>query len=481
MRRSRHGRSETMEGLEARVLLAGMPFETYFPEGFTSDNVNEYVPMTNHGEVEAQFELHARYEVGERDQLLASGTIAPHSRGGVTISEAGRPEDRLVRKDTPYALVLRSTQPISATMSHYDFGSAIGQSFTSKTSTTWSFAEGKKDDSTRDYILVFNPSQSAVDVRMEVYGAGGITVPRTLHLEAERRGGWSMADIAELARGAFSVRITSSAPVVASQSHYEVTTGRGFGTIGTPDGGATAGIVPAIEFEDDFYDVNGDDRSHARFQANSFISILNTNDTGATVTLTFVMDARHGVTPAPVQRVFTIGAASRTTISVRDLGLPSAEHFGVVYRSNAPVTLSGSTYQGMDAIGVGAATVAATEWKFGEGYMRAASAGRAIIEDLYVFNPGSSEVTVTFEFALHTGQTVTASKRIDAHELEDIKIDRFLDLSSLPAQFWYGVRITSSAPVVSSLEHWDGGNGGGFSTFGMPGGTVVDFGSVLTL
>lgn len=481
MRRCHDLRSGGIEALEPRKLLAAMPYETYFPEGFTSDNVNEFVPMTNHGEVEARFELHARYEFGQRDQLVASGSIAPHSRGGVTISEVNRPEDRLVRKDTPYALVLRSTQPISATMSHYDFGSAIGQSFTSTTSTTWTFAEGKKDDSTRDYFLVYNPSSARVQVELEVYGAGGVTVRRTISLDAERRGGWSMADIAELPSGAFSVRITASAPVVASQSHYETSSGRGFGVIGTPDGGAAVGVVPAIEYEDDFYDINGDDRSHARFQANSFISILNTNPLAATITLTFVLDARGGEQPAPVQRVVDVGGRSRTTLSVRELGLPASEHFGVVYRASQPVTVTGSVYQGMDAVGVEAGTIAATTWDFGEGYMNASRAGRGIVEDLYVFNPGSSEITVNFEFSLHTGQTVTATKRIDAHELEDIKMDRFLDLTTLPPEFWYGVRVSSNAPIVSSLEHWDGGNGGGFSTFGMPGGAIVDLATVLTL
>src|SRR5688572_18191468 len=92
------------DALEARCLLASGPLsvEAYYPEGYSNNSINEYVPMTNHGDTEVEYELHARYEWGERDQLIAAGRIGPHSRGGVTISEAGKSAQRLVRDDVPY-------------------------------------------------------------------------------------------------------------------------------------------------------------------------------------------------------------------------------------------------------------------------------------------------------------------------------------------------------------------------------------------
>ena len=40
--------------------------------------------------------------------------------------------------------------------------------------------------------------------------------------------------------------------------------------------------------------------------------------------------------------------------------------------------------------------------------------------------------------------------------------------------------VGPKVPVVASLEHWDSAVGGGFSTLGMPGGTIVPFSSVLS-
>ncbi len=480
--------SSAFEALEARRVLAGNPltFEAYYPEGYSNNTINEYVPMTNHGEVEVEFELHARYEFGQRDQLISSGRIAAHSRGGVTISEAGRQEDRLVRDDVPYALVLKSSGPLSATMSHYDFGTAIGESFSTTPNRVWTFAEGSKSATdSRDYVLVYNPASTPVTATLTVYQSDGEQVQHTITLGAERRGGWSIQDIADVAEGAFSVRVEASGPVVAAQSHYQLQTGRGFGALGTPGGGATAGVLPTIEFDDDFYERNGDDNPHHSFErhaADAFLSILNTNATPATVTFTFVLDGRHGSDPVPVVRTVTVGASGRTQISIRDIaGLPSDSEFGVVYRSNVPVTVSGSVYEGQDATGVEAATIAATRWDFGEGFMSRSRAGRGVMDEFYIFNPGSQDTTVTIEFSFFTGERRTFTKEVDAHEVEGIHIDRFLDLTTLPEDVWYGVRISSPRAIVASMEHWDSAVGGGFSTFGMPGGSIIDLRDVLTL
>jgi hypothetical protein len=63
----------------------------------------------------------------------------------------------------------------------------------------------------------------------------------------------------------------------------------------------------------------------------------------------------------------------------------------LVSGATAAVTVSGSVYQGMDATGVEAATIAASTWDFGEGYMRAAQAGTTIIEHLYALRSAKAE------------------------------------------------------------------------------------------
>lgn len=478
-----HARS-FFESLESRRLLDGhLPYTAYFPEGFAGENVNEYVPMTNPNAERVEFELHARYEWGERDQIIASGSIRAGARDGVTITEFNRPDDSRVRRGVPYALVLKSSLPLAATMSHYDFGTAVGESFTTTASTSWSFGDGVKDTvSSRDFFLVFNPNNEPADVTLTLYGESGELVSRTITIRAERRGGWSVDDIAGLPDGVFAAKITSTLPVVAAQSHYELPTQRGYGLVGTPGAGAVAGALPSIEFDDSFYDSNGDDSGHrSRHAANAYISILNANDQPASVTLNFLLDVSGSGDPPPVTRTVTVGANSRGTFSVRDLGLAPGSEFGVVYRADRPVTVTGSVYQGQDGTGINAMTKAATVWDFGEGFMSRTRAGREVQEDIYFFNPGATEFDVTVTFFFIDGTTLSTTKSVDALELEDVKVHRLTELVGRAEDQWYGVRVSAPAPIVASMEHWDGSIGGGFGTFGTPSGVLVDLSSVLVL
>ncbi|MDX2132407.1 MAG: DUF5719 family protein [Planctomycetota bacterium] len=476
-------RDSRFEALERRVVLDGhLTNVLYYPEGFTSANVNEYVPITNPNDVAVEFELHARYEWGERDALIARGTIAPRSRDGVTISEITRPDDRLVRTDVPYALVLRSTMPLAATLSHYDFGTAVGESFVATTGPLWSFADGRKDSAgSRDFILVFNPNATVANVTLTVMdSAGGITT-RSIVVEAERRAGWSLDDIPGIAPGAFAATVVSDVPIVAAQSHYELESQRGYGLIGTVGGGSLAGVLPTIDFDDSFYEINGDEPSGVRFEGNAFVSIVNPNGAPATVTLTFLLDESGSGDPPPIRRVAIVPAQSRSQISIRDLGVAQDVEIAVVYRSNVPVTVSGSVYQGRDGTGFNAATQAATTWDFGEGFMSRSRAGREVEEDIYVFNPTSQDVSVTVTFFMLDGTTRTISDDISSLEVEDIKIHELAEFITGPENQFFGFRVTSPSPIVASVEHWDGSIGGGFSTFGMPRGTVVDLASVLAI
>lgn len=478
-----------LESLEARQMMSTSPlnFSAFYPEGYVSDNVNEYVPMTNPNGAEVEFELHARYEFGERDALLASGTIPANTRGGVTINDVNFPDDRLVRKDTPYALVLKSSLPLSATMSHYDFGTAIGESFTSRTDDTWTFGDGKRDDLTRDFFLIYNPDDSAKTVTMTLYGSGGQTKTVSMVLEGQRRGGWSVEDISDQPRGVFAAKIVASGPVVAAQSHYEINSQRGYGAIGQAGGGQFAGVVPTINFDDSFYERNGDDSPHQsgdpvipRTQANSYISILNSDTQVATVTLTFLYDDRLGL--APVRRVVTVQPNSRTTVSIRDsVARADDDELSVVYRSNRPVTVSGSVYQGMDATGVEAATKAADVWDFGEGFMSNSRGGVGVREDLYIFNPTARRINFSVDFLFNDGTKLTVDSHASSVETRHLSLHNIDALRTRAESSWYGIRIRAQGSVVASMQHWDSFVGGGFSTFGMPSGTIVDVSSVLAI
>lgn len=474
-------RAAAVEMLEERRLFGvegGLTWEAYFPEGFASNTINEFVPITNHNSSAVQFELWAHYEVGTpATQLVASGTVAANSRGGVTISDSQNPGARVVRPNTPYALVLKASAPLSAMMSHYDFDTAIGESFTTETATQWGFAEGvKAPGTTLDFFLVYNPQETDTSVTITLFTATGQSFQETRVIAAKRRGGWSVNDITQQPNGAFSALITATAPVVASQSHYQSNTGRGYGAIGTPNGGANEGIITKINFDNNFYNRNGG--TGPQFPADTQISILNSSGGLAVVTLTIVYeDPNLGV--ATFNEL--IGPQQRRSRSISEYnGIQLNRAFGVVYRSNTPVTVSAGVYQGMDGMGVEAATVAATVWDFGEGYMSSTRGGGAVLENMHIFNPlnQTTEATITIYSVL--GELLTTTVTLAPQRLLDFALHDWGALKNRAPDQWYGIRVSAPTFIVAMFEHWDSGNGGGFATFGMPSGTVTPYGQFIT-
>ncbi|MGE3106977.1 MAG: hypothetical protein AB7G11_13655 [Phycisphaerales bacterium] len=496
--------SDLFMACESRRLLAGdLMHELVYPEGYAHSGISEFVPITNTGDDSVEYELHARYEVGERDQLLAAGTIPGHTRGGVTINRAGDPASMLVRPDTPYALVLRTSRPVAATMSHYDFGTAIGESFTDDRSTDWTFAEGFKDDSwTRDFVILYNPNNQDVTVTLTAYTGNGGQISLTRTVGAQRRSGWNLNNEGAIPAGVFGVRVHASAPIIAALSHYEIVTGRGFGALGTTGGGATAGVVTTIEFDDHDEDHHrrgggggsgggNDDGTPDQgpgdfpgggtsFPANSYLTVLNTGAAAATVRFTFITHEDE----APLAnntRTIVVPAGSRGGLSIRDLGFGLDDEFGAVYQSDVPVTVTAAVYQGRDALGAEAATVAATQWGFGEGYMSRLRAGFEVTEDIYLFNPTGENVSVTIQFQFSNGQVVTVTKSLSRLELEDVKVHATPEILAMGEDVFYGVRVVATGTIVATMEHWDRSLGGGFATLGVPAGTVVPVSSVLSL
>ena len=450
-----------LESLERRALLdASLPFTAYYPEGFVHDGISEFVPITNSGDTEVQYELHARYETGERDQLVAAGTIAPHSRGGVTLNTAGDPASRLVRPDAPYALELRASGPVGATMSHYDFGTAIGESFTQETALEWSFADGYKNpEGSRDFLVFYNPTDEDAVVATIIYSGDGTTIPLVSTIGAGRRGGWNLNNEAAIPHGSFSVQVVSSVPIVAAQSHYEINSGRGFGLIGTPNGGSTAGVIPSIT-----YDANNRGASDAD-PANAFVSFLNHHkDFNANVAVSFIpMNGGE----APPDAFLSIAPGARGGVSVRDQNLPPGE-YGVIYRSDLPVTATASVYQGPDGTGMQAITTASERWEFGEGFMSPARAGSTVTEDLFLFNPGSEAVEATVDFSFSDGKTLSVTRLLEPTTVHDVNIHDIPEIAQLGHDAFYGIRVTAPEPIAASFEHWDDDLGGGFSTPGTP-------------
>ena len=516
----------SFEPLESRQLLAGnFVFESYHPEGFASDTINEFVPVTNPNNEVVRVKLTARYEFSLPEDNLPDGSplletvigefdVPANTRTGFTTSDASNPTPGRfnaagVREGIPYALVIESTLPVSATLAHYDFGTAVGEAFTSRLASEWTFADAFKDTATTsDFLLFFNPSAVTILVTTTIFAqpAAGETAPTvitlTQELLARRRGGYDLnnlrnpdGSVLTIPDGSFGLRTqaanasnpTSSIGFVAAQSHYLRSQDRGYGTLGSEGGGATDGFVGSVGFDSNFYNTNGQGPGNpTQFQADTFISVLNTESVGAIVTFQYVPENRDF---NPIVFTRAVAAGSQARFSLRDLratvvDIPDAALEGaLLYTSNVEVTVAVAVYQGMDATGVAAESRTSDTWDFGEGFTAKDRRGTGVQEDLYIYNPtaGNANVTVTFFFL--DGTTASIARTIGAGLVENVVVHDLPEVfnktiaSDPNAQIvYYGIRVstgTGGTKILAEMEHWDAAVGGGFTSFGQPRGVTT--------
>lgn len=468
------------ETLESRILLSGhdtLVNELFYPEGFAHEGITEVVSIANPGFADAAYELWARYEAGVRDQLLSSGSLNAGERLELDISTAGAPDAMLVRSGVPYAFELRSDGNLAATLKHDDFGGATAESFTDDSSDDWSFGTVTKDASgSHDFVVFYNDNDSSVDVELIGYDDSGEAFRLSKNIEANRRGGWNIAGESGIPQGVFGVRLVSSLPVVTALSHYNETTGDAFGNLGAADGGALAGAILSLEFEDRLAGIGGGDGT----PGDTIVSIFNPGSTDASVDLTFInRDLDTQITSAAT--TVSVAAQKRAEVSLADLGLSSVAELSMVYRSDTQVAVHAQVIRSNNTFGIDAESAAATQWTFVDSSLdRFRTDGRVRTEDAFVFNPSGTDVDVTIQFVFSNGTIITSNKSLGSLEVEDVDA-RFEDANFSSSSLSFVVHITATAPVVAGLESWSGQAGGGFATGGLPLGTVVSLADLLIL
>lgn len=476
---------ELLESLEGRrFFAANLAFEAYFPEGYASAVIDASVPIQNNGDASAEFELWAKYEKGEAETLVASGIVPGRGLIEALISESGGTGSNNVRKNEPFAYVLKSSAPLTAMLHHDDHGNDLLEHFTTQTATQWSFTDVRRANDSLDFILIYNPASTPVNVTLSLHNDAGEAFSTTVTLGAHRRGGWAIRDLVGVADGVYGAEVSATGPIVAAQSQYRLNSPRphGFSQLGTPGAGATAGFVPALELEDDFYSRRNSRRGTdipTVVRADLAVSIYNGHEIqDASVQLTFVFDDSD---MAPVTRTVSVGASKRTQFSMADLNLPVDSEFGVLYRSDVPVTVAASVFQGQSLVGVEAATQAATTWTFGQGSMEVRAFGRGLREDVYLFNPTGVDTTVSVDLIRPDGSIITLTKSVSAGELEDIDFRDVTSLTTSQDQRPFSIQVRSSVPIVASYERRDPFRGVDFSILGRPSGDVISFGDALGL
>lgn len=438
---------------DVRVASQPMTHFLYFAEGFSGPGVDEFIPIVNSNDFAVTYQVFARYETGANpDTPIFSGSIPANSRGGITVFSKSNPGASLVRLNTPYALEVRSSAQLGATLSRYDFDVSVGESFSNTTSTTWTFAQVHKNPSLyRDFLVFYNPNATDQLATVELFYEDGQKITFTQNLRAGRRAGINIdADGRVSRQGNFGVRITTAQPVVAALSSYNLANGGGDGVNGDSTGGAIEGVVPQIT-------------SGSGVSTN--ISILNTGTTTSTVTIR----ASYSRLDLPdLVRVLNVGPGRVLNLTGQELGLLNGQQAGLRYTASSPVTLSTFLYRNGDGDASATATAAALEYVIGDAYVVPAQAGINYREQLGIYNPASSTIQVSIEILFFDGATATQTVTIAADDFEFIAVDQFPAVLSRPGPAAFSLVVSASTPIVVGFTHYDLNFNGGWGTLAAP-------------
>lgn len=474
--------SPAVELLEGRSLLSGVEAGgvvydhfLYYPEGFAGSTITEFLPIGNPNSALANFRVIAHYEADLPDQVLASGVLVANSRGGITISRAADHSQDLVEPGMPYALEVQSTLPLVASLSHYDFGSAAGETFTDVLAETWSFPQMGTGDGRHDFLLWYNSADTEANIAVRFISEAGATITTVnVTTRAMARGGLDLSQLAGLpASGTFAAVVTADQPIVGAVSRYfDLGKENSASTeLGTAGAGATTGIVALGSLDDG---------------AGEEIDFLDTRSEllrglgGQTVTLTF---RPSDGTFSPISRTIAVREFGITRFDVGTLSTELVTNrYAVEFHSTLPLVGRLVHSEHGDDAATSFSPGASTRWEFADGFMDPARAGVDVFETIGVSlppdsNPGggppaSGQVTVRFRNGtvlsqgfLFGGNGVFA---LDLHAWGTL-----LNRITSTGQYFYSVEVQTAAPVVVSMRHYDltlGGRtpAGGFAVGGQP-------------
>ncbi|VAX35724.1 hypothetical protein MNBD_PLANCTO03-923 [hydrothermal vent metagenome] len=465
--------TETLSNGETAPTLSN---RYYYPAGFSSPNIFSFVPMINPHDQPTRVVVIARYETGERDDVIADFTIEPQSRGGITTNSPtlfetgfGNPGGSLVRPLEPYALEIRSERPIAATFSYFDTyllageKAAVGESFTATTSDTWTFSSVGKADGRFDFPVYLNTTDQTIKVTTTLLPTGGgDEIVLTQELGPYRRGGWNLSAVSKLPDGDYGMIIKAQGQIVASHSAYDdgTTTGRfsAAGTIGFPSLGATSGVTPEGELG-----LNATEET---------VGVTNTNSSATQVTFSFLFE--NG---SAYRTLLDVPARARAELDVASLpNFPLGQPYSIAYTSTLPVAMSLPTLIFNDGAGTVFSDQAYTYWAFGAGFRPQDGFDQNVTEYLRVFNPSDTEVVVeiTIQFdgnfkgtSTPLGQE-TFRRVLPARRVAEFDIHDFVTGDRRLQDTFYGFTVKAAAPVVAYLGRYDSFFPGAFGTLGVP-------------
>ncbi len=464
------------ETLSDGSAIPQLPFRVFYPEGFYGNNIYTFVPISNPNDQVARVFAVARYETGQRDQIIGELNIPANSRSGFTIvtPELFAAGGQLVRDGAPYSIELRSDRPVAATFSHYDlnlvggFRASVGEAFTSQISNSWNFADVRKGPGTSEFILWYNTTAVTDKVTVTFYPTGGgAPLFTSFDLAGFRRGGVSINDVRvqrsnsdvpfALPDGTYGVVVSSPVAIVASLSHYNSDIRTAEGEIGDTGTGSTTGVIPEGQ-----RGLNGGTET---------LNVLNSTTAATTVTFSFLFD--NG---SAYRAVLDVPAASNRQLNVNTLpNFQTGRPYSVFFESAQPVVVNSRIAANGDFPGLSLSSASSTDafswWGFGEGFRPGdQNTGHpGVKEYLRLYNPNSTDTVVEITIAYDGIPGAESFRRVlPARRVSEFDLDQFITGNRRVTDAFFSTTIKAPQPIVAYMAHYDRVFPGGFGTLGTP-------------
>jgi len=205
----------------------------FHPEGFASASARERMSLAAPSGGEAvDYQVIVHYEFGTRDEVIATGSLAPGERRDIELSDGSDPTDDLVRRGVAYGIEVMSTGPIAGQVVRSDFGAINSARLVAGTpvSSFESFPAVQIGPGIRQFLVWQSRSDDEQSLTVTLTSPDGDTELELQRLLQPRRRGGLVLHSLGLPEGTYTAQISTSAGpgIVAGLSHYEPQSQRGF-------------------------------------------------------------------------------------------------------------------------------------------------------------------------------------------------------------------------------------------------------------
>ena len=413
-------RQKIAEGIAAGIhdyLLNAGPPDEYDPGQF-----DEYIMLQN-PDASKKADLEVQYMRGDGVKRKYLQEVPPHTRRTIHVDQ------QVPNSDVSALVRSRNNVPVVAERVQYfafDRGSG-GHSAPGVTAPAreWYLAEGSTAWGYSTFVCIQNPSSSKNPVSVRLMGVDGAVSRRNYTIPAHSRFTLDCSTVPHFQNADFSVKVTSTTPVVVERAMYF---NDGAGRSGGHDSpGLTAPGTRWFLAE-----------GYTGGEFDTYVTLQNPNSVPAKAAVTYML-------PEGVARTvdYELVPRSRKTIYVD--GVPGLEDTDVSFQisSDVPILAERSMYFDYFGIVEGSNSTAtdspSKDWYLAEGY-----AGPGFDTYVLLMNPGEQKATATLRFMTDTGAVKRYTLSVPARSRRTVKVNDVKGMEG-PA---FATHVTSSQPVV---------------------------------